>query len=194
MGRKSDARERILESGMRLMHERGYASVGVEDIMADAGVGKSSFYHFFKSKEDLGEVVLGAYAQKMCREVLDKAFDGKISPLDRPVQFSSILAGQEGNVYGCMCGNSAAENSNLSERLREKTWEALEMLAGRFEDTYSEAVSEMELMPDAPVSDLAAASVAYFQGVMLLCRVRRSWEPMKTLGPLVTNIYQPYRV
>jgi len=194
MGRKSDARERILDSALQLIYEKGYSNVGVEEIMLAAGVGKSSFYHFFKSKEELGEAVLGEYSDRMCSKLLDLAFDAGVAPLMRPLEAARILSERPQPAFGCLFGNSAVESAGISEKMRAKTHEALAMMTGRFADAYSEAIQEMELMPHAPVTDMAQASVAYLEGVLLLCRLHKSWEPMKTLGPMVSSIWQPYTV
>lgn len=43
----------LLESAKKLITERGFDRVSVEDITSGAGVAKGTFYHYFKSKEDL---------------------------------------------------------------------------------------------------------------------------------------------
>ena len=58
MGRKSDARPRILEAAARLLTSRSYASIGVAEICSEAGVPKGSFYYFFDSKLDLAKAVV----------------------------------------------------------------------------------------------------------------------------------------
>ncbi|SIT12724.1 transcriptional regulator, TetR family [Chryseobacterium ureilyticum] len=46
-------RERIVETTFELFTKQGYNSTGINQIIADAGVAKASFYLHFKSKEDL---------------------------------------------------------------------------------------------------------------------------------------------
>ncbi|PWN62184.1 TetR/AcrR family transcriptional regulator [Chryseobacterium oncorhynchi] len=46
-------RERIIETTFDLFAKQGYNSTGINQIIADAGVAKASFYLHFKSKEDL---------------------------------------------------------------------------------------------------------------------------------------------
>ncbi|MBA3726997.1 MAG: TetR/AcrR family transcriptional regulator [Armatimonadetes bacterium] len=194
MGRTSDAKERILDSALALIQERGYANVGVEDIMQTAKVGKSSFYHFFKSKEKLGEAVVDEYTRRTCKDLFDRAFAADIHPLQRFHKLTAMLQTDTRPIVGCLGGNGAAEHANNSEPLRIKTDAFLDQIVGRFEDTFAEAVSEMDLHPDAPTHDLAAASVAYLQGLFLLCKVKQSWEPMTTLGPMVEHLWHPYLV
>src|SRR5260221_8526749 len=52
------ARERILEAAYRLFTMRGLRAVGVDTIIARAGVAKMTFYRHFRSKEGLALAVL----------------------------------------------------------------------------------------------------------------------------------------
>ena len=51
-------REAILKAAKRLILIKGYNATSVDDLLHDSGVGKGSFYHYFKSKEDLGYAIL----------------------------------------------------------------------------------------------------------------------------------------
>ena len=58
-GMKPNVRDQLLDTGLQLLHERGFNATSVQDITEAAGVPKGSFYNHFESKEDLGaEVVL----------------------------------------------------------------------------------------------------------------------------------------
>lgn len=61
MGRKQIAAERtrrkIMEASEKLIASRGFDNVTVDEITAEAGVSKGSFYTYFKRKEDVvGEI------------------------------------------------------------------------------------------------------------------------------------------
>ena len=49
----SDARERILRTAYRLFSQRGVRAVGIDSIIAEAGVAKATLYRHFRSKEEL---------------------------------------------------------------------------------------------------------------------------------------------
>ncbi|MBS2535361.1 TetR/AcrR family transcriptional regulator [Catenulispora sp. NF23] len=49
----SSARSRILDTATRLFYAEGIHTVGVDRVIAEATVAKATFYHHFKSKEDL---------------------------------------------------------------------------------------------------------------------------------------------
>ena len=54
----SKARQRILETAERLFYQEGVRAVGVDRIIAEAGVAKMSLYKHFPSKDDLILAVL----------------------------------------------------------------------------------------------------------------------------------------
>jgi TetR/AcrR family transcriptional repressor of nem operon len=50
---KTQSRERILSSALRLFSEGGFERVTIDQVMADAGLTRGAFYAHFSSKEDL---------------------------------------------------------------------------------------------------------------------------------------------
>jgi len=54
----SDARHRILKAADRLFYQEGIRAVGIDRIIAQAGVAKMSLYNHFQSKDDLILAVL----------------------------------------------------------------------------------------------------------------------------------------
>ena len=56
--KKSEARQRIVETAERLFRTVGYAKCSVELIIREIGVAKGTFYYYFKSKDEiLGAIV-----------------------------------------------------------------------------------------------------------------------------------------
>jgi len=46
-------RNAIIKAAVYLFRNKGYDTTNIDDIVAYAGIGKSTFYHYFKSKEEL---------------------------------------------------------------------------------------------------------------------------------------------
>lgn len=49
----ADSRTRMLDAALAVFRRKGYAATTVDDICAATGLSKGSFFHHFKSKEDL---------------------------------------------------------------------------------------------------------------------------------------------
>src|SRR5919201_4132216 len=52
-GRRLDARERILATASELFYRRGVRAVGVDLVVEEAGVAKTSLYRHFRTKDEL---------------------------------------------------------------------------------------------------------------------------------------------
>ncbi|SRR6266508_1014574 len=104
------ARERILEAASRLFLRDGFRAVGVDTIVAEAGIAKMTLYTHFPSKDDL----IVAYLERangQFWEWLDGASAGVDDPRARLVaMFDAVgkLANSPG-CLGCTFQGTAAE-------------------------------------------------------------------------------------
>ena len=81
--RRADKREHLVDIAARLFNRHGYHATGVDQIMAEAGIAKTTLYRHFASKEELIVAAL-AKADEATREEL-RAFVEQSSddPCDR---------------------------------------------------------------------------------------------------------------
>lgn len=130
MGRTSDSRSRILASATRLFGQRSYASIGVAEIAADAGVPKGSFYHFFRSKQGLALAVIDAHWQQQSgawRSILAQSAPLQVRLGELVAYMADVqkeTATGTGSAAGCLFGNLSieagdAESDAVTARLRE---------------------------------------------------------------------------
>jgi TetR/AcrR family transcriptional repressor of nem operon len=80
---QTTTREKIIVSGMQAIIGKSYNAVGLNEILAAAGVPKGSFYHFFKSKEDFGVAVVEYFAAKAAEHLRSILRDASRTPLAR---------------------------------------------------------------------------------------------------------------
>lgn len=65
----------LMEAGADLFTARGLRKTSLEDLVAPAGIAKSSFYAFFRSKEDLYLELMLARMADVKRRVVDEALE-----------------------------------------------------------------------------------------------------------------------
>jgi AcrR family transcriptional regulator len=83
-GETANARERILDAAYELFSKRGIRAVGTEEVLAKAGVAKSTLYRHFSSKDELVLAFLQRREQCWTREfVLAEARRRGSTPRDR---------------------------------------------------------------------------------------------------------------
>lgn len=114
----SAARRRLLDTAIRLFYAEGIRAVGIDRIIAEAGVAKATFYNHFPSKDDL---VL-AYVEE-----LDQLGRDAISALPEqpPRAMIAAIIGRisdavtAGGWRGCPFLNAAAEYPNPTSPVRQ---------------------------------------------------------------------------
>src|SRR6516225_4876557 len=108
---KPNHRDLLLDTGLRVLHKRGFNATSVQDITDAAGVPKGSFYNHFESKEDLALQALERYWQNGAgrRGVLSDTSLDPVERLRRHFRGLSDLAVRQKFQKGCMIGNFSTE-------------------------------------------------------------------------------------
>jgi AcrR family transcriptional regulator len=112
------ARQRLLDTATRLFYAGGIHAVGIDRIIAEAGVAKATFYSHFPSKDDL----VVAYLEEQ-----DRIGRAAVAVLPRQAprqQLAAILgrlstAGMAGDFRGCPFLNAAAEYTDPTSSVRQ---------------------------------------------------------------------------
>jgi AcrR family transcriptional regulator len=86
----SGSREKILEVAEALFARRGFAGVGLREVAADVGLGKSSLFHHFRSKVQLYYEVLERVLGRI-RARLDAAVVRSDDPWERLEAWADAL-------------------------------------------------------------------------------------------------------
>ncbi len=186
MGRTSDAKERLIQSGRQLMLERGYTAVGVAELCDNAGVNKGSFYHMFPSKQEFAlEVIDSFWADSVT--LLDDMVTGDGPPLGRLRRFFEATHARHrkeskdcGHVAGCPLGSLAQEMCSQDPLLRKRLGEVFDRHVGKFERVIAEAVGRGDL-PRLDARRAARSLTALLQGALLLAK---TWNDPEMLAGL----------
>src|SRR5439155_23544723 len=125
MARVTDTKERLLEATLQLIWEESMGAASVDAICEKAEVRKGSFYHFFKSKEELVAAALEADFQA-ARVDFDRIFSPSVAPIDRLKGFFELMVRKQqmklekaGRVVGCPYGSVAVSCSGADKLVRD---------------------------------------------------------------------------
>ncbi len=107
----TDVRERVLETASKLFYARGVHAVGVDLVVAEAGVAKTSLYRHFRTKDDLIAAFLRREDEDFWSTWNTFAHENAADPaaeLDAHLAWIGERAGRP-NYRGCPQINVAAE-------------------------------------------------------------------------------------
>lgn len=109
--RKTTTESRILDTAAELFHRHGLRGVGVDQVIADAGVAKSTLYAHFRSKDDLVAAHLSRTDESWMGRLQAAAEAAGPEPADRLVGlFDALLASFDRHgFFGCPFISAAVE-------------------------------------------------------------------------------------
>jgi TetR/AcrR family transcriptional repressor of nem operon len=185
MGRVSDARERLIAATIDLLRTESYAAASVDAICARSGVKKGSFYHFFKSKDELVVTTLDAeWASR--KPNLDALFSPAEPPLSRLRRYFRDVHERQlnmrkryGFVVGCFFSKIGYEVGHEGE-IGKKVQGILATYIRYYESALRDARAEGLPIDDVPA--MARALFAYMEGVLSQARITDDTRLIRELG------------
>jgi TetR/AcrR family transcriptional regulator, transcriptional repressor for nem operon len=129
------AKEKVLKASLDVIRSKGYAATTVDDLCSAAGVSKGTFFHYFKSKEDLA-VASANYWSSMTSQLFENSSYHKLAdPLDRVLAYLDFridLLQGELPEFTCLVGTMVQEiydsNSQIRNACRDLIFSYVETL------------------------------------------------------------------
>jgi AcrR family transcriptional regulator len=150
----------LLDTATRLFAENGYTAVGIDRIIAEAGVAKMTLYKHFPSKQALILAVLKQRDQQFMQSL--QAYVLQYSDLDSQIKAVFDWHQQwfkQADFYGCMFINAAAEFHqtqteiqaiNRAHKQRIIDW-LQSLLAAKYAETAAELALQLSLLLDGAI-------------------------------------------
>lgn len=177
----TDARRGILDAARRIMVRKGFAAVGLAEVLAEAGVPKGSFYHYFGSKDAFGEAMMVDYFDGYLAD-MDRMFtrpDGTAAELLMPYwQKWRDLQGADDCQGRCLAVKLGAEVADLSESIRRALQRGIDAIVDRVEHMIARGVADGSLSVEG--SPRATAEVLYdtWLGASVRAKIQRDPAPL----------------
>ena len=172
----SDTKRRLLDAAVQLMLRRGFTATTVDEICAEADLTKGSFFHYFKSKDEIGEAALEHYFARQREKFAQAPFNGVADPLERLHGLLDFI-GQAFNcgerAQCCLLGNFTQELALTHPRIRASCDDKLTKFAGVVETMLREAKTKHGSHAKFDPKSVATLFVSLMQGSMLLAKARQ---------------------
>lgn len=116
--RRSEARERLLATASEIFYADGIRTVGIDRIIAAAGITKATFYRHFPSKEDLVLAYLRSAHEAIRQQLEEAAVAAEPFDLLRAVAGGVAKDVCRTGFRGCAFINAGAEYADVSSPVR----------------------------------------------------------------------------
>ena len=116
-----NAKQKIIDKALELFYRQGYLATGINQVIAESGVAKNTFYYYFPSKEDL----CVSYLQEMDRhwiKLIKAAIHSNKKPLEKlfaPLEFLKRW-NHDNKFRGCPFLNIASEVTDPASDIRKE--------------------------------------------------------------------------
>jgi TetR/AcrR family transcriptional repressor of lmrAB and yxaGH operons len=185
VGAAAKHKQSLVRTAMRLFRRQGYASTGLQQILAESGAPKGSLYHYFPNgKEALGEAAV-ELAGGLVREMLAELAARHADPKAFLTAYCKVMAGwmQESHFRsGCPIATTLLETTPASPAITAAGRRAIdgwiEIVAG--------VLARARPRPSArDARRKAQLVVSAMEGALILSRVRRSTRPILDVALLI---------
>lgn len=174
-----ESKTKLLDAALYVIRAKGYAATTVDDICRHAGVTKGSFFHHFKSKEELALAAINHFSEMAEGLFAAAPYHQAQDPLERLLGYvdfrASILEG-ELPEYTCLLGMLVQETYATHQEIRAACDRG--MSAHVAELTRDIEAAKKHYAPDA---EWSVESVGYFiqsvlQGSFIFAKAKQSPE------------------
>ncbi|MDX9858015.1 MAG: TetR/AcrR family transcriptional regulator [candidate division Zixibacteria bacterium] len=172
------AKERLISASLQLMLSRGYAATSVDDICSAAQVSKGSFYHFFKSKEELGLAMLDDFFRQSREATMAGSFNQEPDPVKRLRGYLHFIEENAETFWekGCILGNFANELSNTHPIMRERVSLILQRVTESMAERFAPIQQKYPDREELSAIRLAELLVSLIEGALVLSRAHDDWS------------------
>ena len=180
----TDVRQHILDPGKAIITRKGFAGVGLNEILSAAAVPKGSFYHYFKSKELLGEAMLADYVQGYLAEmdvVLGQPGQSAArSLMDYWASWTSESLDGSGCDCRCLVVKLSSEVADMSEPMRMTLLDGTNRIIARLALAIGQGRVDDSLPSVTDPAHMATTLYQLWLGAAMLTKLRRDDSALTT--------------
>jgi TetR/AcrR family transcriptional repressor of nem operon len=179
-----ESKRKLLDAALIVIREKGYQAARIEDICEAAALTKGSFFHHFKSKDDLALAAVEHWNEMTAALFTTAPYHALEDPLDRLLAYfdfrKSLLRGTLVE-FTCLAGTIIQEVYATHPQLRDACEGSISGHAATLEPDIAEAMKKYSLHANWTPRSLALYAQAVFQGSFILAKARGGPEVAETM-------------
>ena len=182
--RRSEIPDHLIETALRLFNQNGYNATGIDLIIAEAGVAKTTLYRHFETKEDLILAVLERRDEQerdALRAFVEQRAKDPVERLLATFDFLEIWFRDE-HFRGCIFASAAGEHKETANPVFQAA-----VLHKRLTLAYFEELAHAARF--AEPKRIAAETNLLHEGAIAVAQMTRSVEPARQAKRMATRLF-----
>lgn len=175
-GKSEKTRKRLMETMSRLLQSQGFHATGIQQILMESGIPKGSlYYHFPQGKAELAAGSVGNSAE-IVAQILSEIIFAESDPVEALRIFCDFYIEElerESFTLGCPIATITLEAAATNDQIYQACKAGFEKMSTGFIN-----LLEGRGIPAQRASELATFALASIEGALILCKARRSTEPL----------------
>jgi TetR/AcrR family transcriptional repressor of lmrAB and yxaGH operons len=180
MVRRTDTRQRMLDTAAELFHTQGYHATGLNQLISVGGAPKGSLYfHFPGGKEQLAAEAIAVSSAQLC-EVLKKLV---VQAPNAATGIESVVNALAQSLLdsdfqrGCPLATVALDVASESELIRQSCVDGY----GSWHDALADYLVQQGLSAER-AADLTTVVLASIEGGLLLAKTKKDIAPLRAIA------------
>ncbi|UJF31678.1 TetR/AcrR family transcriptional regulator [Paenibacillus hexagrammi] len=168
-------KSKLLEATLSLIITKGYHGTTVDEICAAAGVTKGSFFHYFKTKEDIGKAAIEQFESMQAYLIAGAELDLVQDPwekLQAYLDFFVALAKDPSSPSGCLTAVMTQELSDTHSEFRSLCEEKLFNNTKPLKKILDEVMEQYPSHIPTDSQQLSDYFLSLYQGSLILAKAR----------------------
>ncbi len=173
-------RRKLIQATTALMLRQGFNATTVDEICAEAGLTKGSFFHHFANKDDLGQAVVKAWGE-FGQSMYAQAWKQPGQPLEEIHRLFDIMDGITRRPEPCVClvGMLTQEMSGGHPGFRAACARELDVWTEMFRSRLEAAKQQLKPAVDFDPAEVAWLLNSLWQGSALVGKARQSTDMIR---------------
>ncbi|MGB1253425.1 MAG: TetR/AcrR family transcriptional regulator [Candidatus Promineifilaceae bacterium] len=146
-----ERRDEILTTSQRLFYMKGYTKTSIRDIIDSIGIAKGTFYHYFKSKDELLEEMVEKLLQESAQLMIAATSDPEMAAIPKLLQLYRVVGrwktAERTQIMWIFNALYRDENILLMHKMRRRGVETANPIVSRIiEQGIEEGVFDVEMV------------------------------------------------
>ncbi len=177
MQSQHESKTKLLDATFKVVRAKGYSATRIEDVCAEAGLTKGSFFHHFKSKEDLALSAVAHWEATTSALFATAPYHDAPDPLSRVIAYidfrKALLAGDLPD-FTCFVGTIVQEAYRTHPDVGAACERSISGHARTLEADIRAAMRERGVPGNWTPESLALHTQAVIQGSFILAKAKGS--------------------
>jgi TetR/AcrR family transcriptional regulator, transcriptional repressor for nem operon len=177
MQHQHESKTKLLVATLKVVRAKGYSATRIEDVCAEAGLTKGSFFHHFKSKEDLALSAIAHWDARTSAFFATAPYRDPADPLSRVIAYidfrKAMLTGDLPD-FTCFLGTIVQEAYRTHPDLAAACERSISGHARTLEADIRAAMRERGALQNWTPESLALHLQGVIQGSFILAKAKGS--------------------